>query len=214
MEIEPGVILVDKPKGISSFGAIYRLRKELGVKKMGHAGTLDPEASGLMIVAMGPATKCLSHYLGLPKEYEAEAVLGVATDSGDAAGTVIAESPVTGVSEEKASEIVASLVGTLRIPVSAFSARKIGGKRSYDLARAGKPMPLMMSDMEVLSARFESLRQEGDKMVLCFSAKVGSGAYIRSLAEEIGRRLGVPASLRALRRTSIGGWKVADARKV
>ncbi len=214
MEIEPGIILVDKPEGISSFDVIRRLRRRLGIRKMGHAGTLDPLASGLMIIALEGATKKLSGYLKLPKSYEAEILLGVKTASGDRDGAILEECAVASPDEARVAAVLASLVGTLSIPVPAYSAIHVGGRRLYEMARAGEEVAPPIREMEVRAASLRGIRQEGEHAALAVTLDVGSGAYVRSIAEEIGRRLGVPASVIALRRITIGDHSVKDARTV
>jgi tRNA pseudouridine55 synthase len=206
------LLLVDKPKGITSFDVIRRLRKELGIRKMGHAGTLDPLATGLLLIGVGEGTKQLSSLIGLPKTYEAEIKLGSATDSGDMTGAVTAEAPVPNLSKEEVEKVVLGMKGTHALEVSLFSAIKRGGKPLYEYAREGKEVEKPVRDMTVRDARLISFSESGDVVSAFFD--VSSGTYIRSLAEELGRRLGTVAHIQNLRRTSIGEYKVSDARTV
>lgn len=219
------ILLIDKPAGITSFDVIRRLRRKLGVRKMGHAGTLDPAASGLMIIGVGEGTKKLSDYLKLDKEYEAEILVGVKTDSGDRDGKVVEEKTVTKeaaamFSSENIAAALASLVGTIALPVSAYSAIKEGGVPWYKKARAAAARgqtiaesDLPRREMKVISADLQEIIDETGRGRIVIKARfaVGSGAYIRSLAAELGRRLGYPASLRALRRVKIGDFDIKDA---
>lgn len=216
MEIEPGIILVDKPKGITSFDVIRRLRKELSIRKMGHAGTLDPNATGLMIIALEGATKKLAGYIKLPKCYEAEILFGLKTDTGDTDGAAIEDVKIVDIPAPDIEKILADIEKEkiLNIKVPAYSAIKQNGKSLYELARKGVAVDAPIKAMEVTSAKFLSVRHENGKTYASVSFNVGSGAYIRSIAEEIGRRLGVPATLSNLRRTSIAEYKVEDARKI
>ena len=204
-----GVFLVDKPKGITSFDVIRRLREKTGVRKMGHAGTLDPLATGLLIVAAGEDTKKLSRFLGLPKEYEADILFGVRTDTGDMEGAVLEEADVS-IAEEDIRRALAEMKGILRLPVPAYSAVKRGGEPLYRKARRGEKVAPPEKEMHVYRAELLFFRPPALR-VLFF---VGSGTYIRSLAEELGRRLGVPATLRDLRRTKIGDYTVDNAEKI
>lgn len=210
-EIEPGVILVDKPKGKSSFDCIRILRKKLNIRKMGHAGTLDPHATGLMIIALGAATKRLSHFIKLSKTYEAEILLGTTTDSGDITGTVINTTEVSStLTEQKVSENVAGLVGENHLPVPVFSAIKKEGKRLYELARQGVEVEVPIKTMIVHDAQVVSVKLP----LVTVRFDVASGVYIRSLAVELGHRLGCGGTLANLRRTRVDQWSVDKALKL
>jgi tRNA pseudouridine55 synthase len=204
------LFLIDKPQGITSYDVIRRLQRKHGKLKMGHAGTLDPMATGLMIIGVGAGTKKLNDYLKLDKTYDAEITLGIRTDTSDITGIILEEQPVPDLSEEQVKQIVASLVGTNDLPVSIYSALKKEGKPLYAYAREGKEIEAPVRAMTVMKADFVSF--DGKKIKAIFD--VASGTYIRSLAEEIGKRLGTVATLSALRRTRIGGFKVEDAERI
>ncbi len=206
-ETKEGIILVDKPKGITSFDVIRKLRQKLGVYKMGHAGTLDPLATGLMIVALGSSTKKLTEYLKLPKTYEAEILLGTSTDSGDITGKVLRDQSVE-VTLLEAQNAIQGLRGTLKLPVPMYSAIKVQGVRLYTKARKGEVFETPIKEMEVHKADLNEYYKENGKVVLHVVFDVGSGTYIRSLAEEVGRRLNVPATIQVLRRTRIGDFSL------
>lgn len=232
------IILVDKPSGITSFDVIRRLRRKLNIKKMGHAGTLDPLASGLMIIGIGAGTKKLVDYLKLDKEYVAEILIGKRTTTGDREGEVVEEKAIEAgeaaeiFSPEKISAALGDMIGSLTLPVSAYSAIKKNGVPFYKKARAaersGQTIPeteLPVREMKVYEAELLDITlQPGDHSdldiiddikkcapIIQARFKVGSGTYIRSLAEELGRRLGYPASLASLRRTRIGDSKIENA---
>lgn len=215
MELLPGMILVDKPKGITSFDVIRRLRRELGIRKMGHAGTLDPNATGLMIIALEGATKHLSSYIKLPKRYEAEILFGVRTDTGDIDGSII-EEKAADISEDMLKAVLAQIEKEciLNIKVPVYSAIKQKGKALYELARKGIEIDAPVKAMEVRRAKLLALQNENGKYFASVIFDVGSGAYIRSIAEEVARRLGAVATLSNLRRTSIADFKVEDGRKI
>jgi len=208
-----GILLIDKPVGISSFDVIRRLRRARGNPKLklGHAGTLDPLASGLMVVAEGPATKLLSQFLKLPKVYEAEVCIGEASTTGDAGGEVVARVQVVGCREEDMRNALTSMVGILELPVPAYSAIKQSGVPLYKKARRGETVETPVRPMEVRAVDFISMGEREGVILVRARFDVGSGTYVRSLAEELGRRLGYPARLENLRRTQVGEWRVEDA---
>lgn len=208
------ILLVDKPKGITSFDVIRALRKKLGMVKMGHAGTLDPLATGLMLVGVGEGTKELGGLLGLPKTYEAEVLLGVKTETGDLEGAVMEETAVSEINEGEVKKVLAGMVGTLLLPVPKYSAVKRGGEPLYKKARRGEHVEVPIKEMAVYSLKLLTHAPFDNKYVLGIELEVGSGVYVRSIAEEIGRRLGVPATIKELRRTKIGKYCVEDAEKI
>jgi tRNA pseudouridine55 synthase len=205
--MESGYILIDKPSGVTSFDCIRRLRTVLPGVKMGHAGTLDPAATGLMIIALGRSTKRLSELLGLPKSYEAFVRLGVATDTGDADGRIIESGDAGKVTADDIRRELRGMQGILELPVPAYSAVKRGGEPLYAKARRGEVVDVPVKTMGVTEARLIS--KDEDIAHIIFS--VTSGTYVRSLAEELGRRLSLPASLVGLRRTAIGSYSISQA---
>ncbi len=205
-----GVLLIDKPGGITSYDVIRVLKKRFPGEKIGHAGTLDPMATGLLVIGLGRATKLLSGFLKKDKEYLAEIELGIATDTGDKDGKVVAESPVPELSEGDIEKAVKSLEGEIDLVVPAYSAIKKNGKPLYEYARKGIAVDAPVKTMKVIEVRY--LLREGN--VLKVSFFVSSGTYIRALAEELGRRLGTAATLSALRRTKVGDSTVEEAEKI
>lgn len=193
------LLLIDKPIGITSFDVIRRLRKQTGIKKFGHAGTLDPAASGLMLVAYEEGTKQLSRLIKLDKEYVADVLIGRSTTTGDVEGTVVEEKVVEEAAEilrNKISAALATMHGTCTLPVSAYSAIKKDGVPMYKRARAAAKKgeiveDVPVRDMHVIEAELLSLQADvGDGFAVAhIRFHVGSGTYIRSLAEELGRRL-------------------------
>jgi len=212
MEFEENILLVDKPKGITSFDVIRVLRKKMGKKKMGHAGTLDPLASGLMIIGIDKGTKRLTEFLKLPKTYIADILLGKKTDTGDLEGKVIEEKAVGEISEEKIKEELEKFIGKHSLAVPMYSAIKVGGQPLYKRARKNDDsVAPPIKEMEVTDAKLLDIQKTDGKVVLKVEMGVTSGTYIRTLGEEFGRRLGYPATLSDLRRTTIGKYKVEDA---
>lgn len=214
MEFKEQIILIDKPKGITSFDCIRRLSRKPGVKKMGHAGTLDPLASGLMIIAVGDKTKELSNYIKLPKEYVAEILIGQRRTTGDMEGEVVEEKEVKDIEKKDIEKVLSEMVGELELPVPAYSAIKEKGQRLYKKARKGEVVIPPKKKMRIIKAELQDIKKEGKHFVLKVVFEVGSGTYIRSLAEEVGRRLGYPATIKELRRTKIGDFKVEDAERI
>lgn len=211
------IFLIDKPKGITSFDVIRQLRREMGIKKMGHAGTLDPLATGLMIIGIGEGTKKLASLIKLDKEYVAEVLLGERRSTGDMEGEILEEKSVTAVNEDKVREMLESMTGTLYLPVSAYSAIKKDGVPMYKRARAAEKEGTTVDDLPMRTMQVHETELLGtevipDRVVLTVRFSVGSGTYIRSLAEELGKRLGCPATLRNLRRTKVGEFDIKDAR--
>lgn len=213
-KLPENIILVDKPKGITSFDVIRRLRKELGIKKMGHAGTLDPLANGLMIVGINEGTKKLEEFLKLDKTYIAEILFGKQTDTGDMEGEVIRESEVEYVEEDYVKEVINNFKGTFEIPVPKYSAIKSKGKPLYEYAREGKEIETPIKPMKIYKSKFISLKEQEEGFVLKVEFDVASGVYIRSLAEYLGNFLDTPATLFNLTRTKIGDFELKNARKI
>lgn len=213
-KLPENIILVDKPKGITSFDVIRRLRKELGVKKMGHAGTLDPLASGLMIIGIGDGTKQLEGFLKLDKTYVAEILLGTKTDTGDLEGEIIKESEVEYVEEDYVKEVIKNFSGVFELPVPKHSAIKRDGKPLYEYAREGEEVDVPVKPMKVYASRFKSLEEREEGFILTVEFDVASGVYIRSLVEYLGNFLDTPTTLFNLNRTKIGPFSLKSARKI
>lgn len=214
----PSILLVDKPKGITSFDVIRELRRKLGAERgspawrMGHAGTLDPNATGLMIVGIGPGTKELATYLKLPKTYEAEVLFGVRTDTGDVDGKIVEEADAGTMDDAALRSAVRSVEGTHRFAVPRYSAVKIKGKPLYAYARKGRTdVEAPQKEMRVDRAEITGIVREKERVRASIRFDVGSGTYIRTLAEVIGKELGLPATLKELRRTRIGDFSIDDA---
>ena len=207
-----GFLLIDKPSGWTSHDVVARARAITGIKKIGHAGTLDPLATGLLVLGIGRATRLLRYVQGAPKEYEATAQFGVATDTLDADGAVLSREPM--VFEREDLEAVATrFCGEIMQVPPMVSARKVEGKRLYELARAGEeierePRPVTIYDLEVLDLA------PSEYPIVTFRVTCGTGTYVRTLADDIARGLGGRAHLTALRRTRNGSLHVLDAASI
>lgn len=213
--MEDEIILIDKPAGMSSFGVVARVRRKLTEKmgkkvKVGHTGTLDPFATGLMILLVGKATKRSNEFLKLDKEYVAEIKLGETSTTGDIEGDVQKSYTGEAPSEDEVKKVVQKFVGEIMQEVPAFSAVKINGRRAYDLARKG--IEVKMPTRKVIIYNIEILEYSWPRLVI--KTKVSSGTYIRALGEDIGRELGTGAFLTNLRRTQIDKYRVESAKKL
>ncbi len=218
--VDAGVLLVDKPGGMTSHDVVSRARKALGTRKIGHAGTLDPMATGLLILGVEGATRLLTYIVGLDKTYEATIRLGVATDTDDAEGQPTEATDASAIADVAITEAIAPLTGEIEQVPSSVSAIKVGGKRAYALVRAGEEVELTsrrvtVSRFDVLSVR-RLAGAAGEVIDVDVIVDCSSGTYIRALARDLGAALGVGGHLTALRRTRIGpfaldGAVVADA---
>jgi tRNA pseudouridine55 synthase len=213
---------VDKPKGITSFDVIRRLRRQTGVQKFGHAGTLDPLATGLMLLGVEQGTKKLGELIKLDKEYLAEVRIGETRSTGDLEGDIIEEDVVTESAaeiEQKILIVLQTFAGTQSLPVSAYSAIKVDGVPMYKRARKAEitgdtVISIPVREMTIHEVELLSVTVGDDRAVATIRFSVASGTYIRSLAEELGRRLGYPATLQNLRRTKVGEYRIEDALKL
>lgn len=211
------LLLIDKPAGMTSHDVVDRVRKIFGTRRVGHAGTLDPFATGLLIVGVGTATKKLTALVGLDKTYEATARLGVTSDTFDIEGVktevVGVEPPHASIPTREAIEhVLSSFRGGYEQKAPLHSAKKIGGKKLYDLARAGTATEEMRPVKMVTIPELEIIEYAWPD--LSFRVSCSSGTYIRSLADDIGRALGCGAYLTELRRTKIGTFSLDQAVKL
>ncbi|MEW6426443.1 MAG: tRNA pseudouridine(55) synthase TruB [Thermodesulfobacteriota bacterium] len=203
-----GVLLVDKPAGPSSFAMVRQVRRLLGVRKVGHAGTLDPLASGLLVICVGRgATRLSARFMEGRKRYEAILALGVETDSFDGEGQVTATAPVPDIGDDELARLADRFRGEILQTPPPFSALKHKGKPLYHYARKGEVVVKEARPVQVHELSLTRL----DRARLALTVECGKGTYIRSLAADIGRELGCGAHLAALRRTACGGFSVADA---
>jgi tRNA pseudouridine55 synthase len=216
-----GLVVVDKPQGWTSHDVVGRMRRLAGTKKVGHAGTLDPMATGVLVVGVGRATRLLTYVVGAEKEYVTTVRLGVATTTEDAEGDVTATTGAAGVTAEAVRSAAASLTGdVLQVP-SAVSAIKVDGERAYARVRAGEQVELAARPVTISAFEVTDVRPgpgvpaaEGTLPTVDVDARVvcSSGTYVRALGRDLGAALGVGAHLVALRRTRVGGYDLAGAR--
>lgn len=214
-------MLVDKPQGITSHDVVARARKAFGTRKIGHAGTLDPMATGLLVLGVEGATRLLTYIVGLDKTYEATIRLGQATSTDDADGeitSVASDEAWDALDPAAIGPAIAALTGEISQVPSSVSAIKVDGKRAYDRVRAGEDVELKARTVKV--SRFDVLRPHrvqtahGTAIDLDVVVDCSSGTYIRALARDLGAALGLGGHLVSLRRTRIGEFSVADAAPV
>jgi tRNA pseudouridine55 synthase len=202
-----GVLPVDKPVGPTSHDAVARARRALRTRRIGHTGTLDPFASGLLLLCVGPATRAAEYLTGLDKGYHATVRLGATTDTDDLTGVIVAEADPSAVTREAVEAILATMVGTIMQRPPAYSAKKREGERAYTAARAGRPL-----ELDPVAVRIDALRVTAFQLPdVALEVRCGSGTYIRAIARDLGAALGVGAHLTALRRTTVGSHHVDAA---
>lgn len=209
-----GILLVDKPEGPTSHGVVSVTRKALGTRKVGHAGTLDPMATGLLVLGVGTATRLLTFLVGADKTYIATIRLGSSTVTDDAQGDVVTiadEGMLANISDADIREQVQNLTGTIEQRPSAVSAIKVDGKRAYDRVRAGDEVVLDARTVTVARFDVHAIRRAPTAIDVDVTVDCSSGTYIRALARDIGVALGCGGHLTALRRTRVGPFDVSDA---
>lgn len=204
---EGRVLLINKPLQWTSFDVVNKLRNKLKTKKIGHAGTLDPLATGLLIICVGKKTKQIESFMGLEKEYTGTFVLGQTTPSYDLETEVSEPKDISGVTEDAINKVIQSLTGKIQQLPPLHSAIKIGGKRAYKFARKGKEVELKHREVEVKQFEVTGIQLPQ----LHFRIVCSKGTYIRSLARDLGEGLGVGAYLSQLCRTRIGEHKLENA---
>ena len=207
------LIAIDKPLGISSHGAISSVRHSLGEKRVGHAGTLDPEASGVLVVGVGQATRLMGMLTAKTKGYKAQIQFGTQTTTDDKEGEVIAEAPVDSrlANREVAQIVLSSLIGPQMQTPPSFSAISINGERAYKKARAGEKVEIPAREIEILSADLAGIVSE-DPLIWEADFCVSKGCYIRSIARDLGLQVGSYAHLAGLRRISSGPIDISQCK--
>jgi tRNA pseudouridine55 synthase len=200
------VLLADKPAGVTSHDVVLAARRAYAERRIGHAGTLDPFATGLLVLLLGRATRLLPHMSGEPKEYRAAIRFGAETDTDDRDGATVRTAPPPREDAVRAA-IAERLTGAIEQQPPAYSAKRVGGRRAYEAARSGEPLEL--AAVRVAVHAWRDLAWRGDELeatIVC-----GGGTYIRALARDLGRLTGSAAHLAALRRTRVGPFRAEDA---
>jgi tRNA pseudouridine55 synthase len=213
----PGLVLIDKPTSWTSHDVVAKVRKAVGTKKVGHAGTLDPLATGLLVLGIESGTKLLTFLVGADKTYEATIRLGQQTVSDDSESEVIKSSTadeIARISDEDISREIAKLTGVIMQTPSSVSAIKVAGKRAYDLVRAGEQVELKSREVKIYSFEMLSVARVSGFLDVQVRVECSSGTYIRALARDLGNLLGVGGHITALRRTKVGHFDVSDANSI
>ena len=211
MKTDSGLVIVDKPGGLTSHDVVARIRRLAWTRRVGHAGTLDPMATGVLVIGVEKATRLLGHLALAEKEYTGTIRLGQATDTDDADGEVIAQTPAAGVTREAIEAGAAALTGEIEQVPPGFSAIKVAGKRAYRLAREGAAPQLAARTVTVSSFTVGELRRDAGLLDADVAVTCSSGTYIRALARDLGAALGVGGHLTALRRTRVGPYDIGQA---
>lgn len=208
----PGIVVVDKPGGMTSHDVVGRCRRLFGTRKVGHAGTLDPMATGVLVIGIERATKILGLLTATDKSYAATIRLGQATSTEDAEGELLQSVPAGHVTEAAIEDAVAALRGDLDQVPSSVSAIKVDGERAYKLAREGRSVELAARRVRISRFDVVAVRRAGDLVDVDVEVDCSSGTYVRALARDVGVALGVGGHLTALRRTTVGGFGLDVAR--
>jgi tRNA pseudouridine55 synthase len=211
-EVPSGLVVVDKPAGLTSHDVVGRLRRLLRTRKIGHAGTLDPMATGVLVCGVGRGTKLLGHLALDTKAYTATIRLGAATSTDDAEGEPLTTADASGVDEAAVRAGMAALTGAIEQVPSSVSAIKVDGKRAYARVRAGEDVVLPARPVTVAAFDLRAVRRAGTFVDLDVAVECSSGTYVRALARDLGAGLGVGGHLTALRRTRVGPFLLDHAR--
>jgi tRNA pseudouridine55 synthase len=209
---QSGLVIVDKSGGMTSHDVVARVRRLAGTRRVGHAGTLDPMATGVLVVGVEKATRLLGYLTLTEKEYAATIRLGQSTSTDDAEGEVTGTGSAAGVSAETLSKAVAGLTGEIQQVPPAVSAIKVDGQRAYRLTRAGAAPELKPRPVTVYEFAVTAMRRDGQLLDVDATVRCSSGTYIRALARDLGVALGTGGHLTRLRRTRVGGYGVEAAR--
>ena len=211
---DAGLVVVDKPGGLTSHDVVARVRRLAGTRKVGHAGTLDPMATGVLVVGVGRATRLLGHLTLTVKAYDATVRLGAATTTDDAEGDLLERSPTTGLDADAVVAAARAFVGDIAQRPSSVSAVKVDGRRSYARVRAGELVELPERPVTVHELTVRDVRREGDWLDADLTVRCSSGTYVRALARDLGGSLGVGGHLTRLRRTAVGPFTLAEAHRL
>ncbi len=211
MQGPDGLLVIDKPGRLSSSDVVVRVRRLTGTRRVGHAGTLDPMATGVLVLGLGRATRLLGHLLLAQKEYDATIRLGAATTTDDADGERSGGADASGLQPAAVVDATASLAGDLMQVPSAVSAVKVGGRRAYARVRAGEAVVLEPRAVRVERFEVRTVRPVPPYLDVDVSVTCSSGTYVRALARDLGEALGVGGHLTALRRTRVGPFRLAEA---
>lgn len=210
MNSESGFLVIDKPSGITSHDVVAQLRRRLGTKQVGHAGTLDPMATGVLVIGINNATKFLQYIVNGRKSYIAIVRLGISTISDDREGDVVATADCSAVTDQEIERELQKFVGTINQVPSSVSAKKIAGERAYDLVREGREVELPAKEIEIEKLKILAIHRN-EHLDVEIEVSCSAGTYIRAIARDLGRALGVGGHLIELRRTEVSPFVLSDA---
>lgn len=210
MNSESGFLVIDKPSGITSHDVVAQLRRRLGTKQVGHAGTLDPMATGVLVIGINNATKFLQYIVNGKKSYIAIIRLGISTISDDREGDVVATADCSAVTDQEIERELQKFVGTINQVPSSVSAKKIAGERAYDLVREGKEVELPAKEVVIEKLKILAIHRN-EHLDVDIEVSCSAGTYIRAIARDLGRALGVGGHLIELRRTEVSPFLLSDA---
>jgi tRNA pseudouridine55 synthase len=202
--MKEGIILVNKPNGLTSHDVVARIRRKFGIKKVGHAGTLDPLATGVLVILVGKSTKLSDRFMGLDKAYRSTMLLGTKTNSADTEGAILQEKPFQHISREQVENVFKEFTGEIKQLPPMFSAIKFKGKKLYELARKGVTVEREARDVNIgllKVIRFELPYVE-------FYMECSKGTYVRQLADDVGDKLGCGACITQIERTKVGSFHI------
>ena len=204
--MQHGFLVVDKEPGMTSHDVVSVARRALGTRKVGHAGTLDPMATGILVLGFNNGTRLLQYITDGDKDYSATIVLGAATVTDDAEGEVITTADASGITDQQIKDVLAKMKGVIFQRPSSVSAVKIDGERAYDRVRSGEEVVLPSREVTILSLEIIQIRRLGDRIEIDIEATCSAGTFIRAIARDCGDSLGVGGHLNSLRRTRIAGF--------
>jgi tRNA pseudouridine55 synthase len=209
-----GLVIVDKSAGVTSHDVVSRVRRLAGTRKVGHAGTLDPMATGVLVIGVNRATRLLGHLTLTEKAYDGTIRLGAATTTDDAGGELLSSAPAGDFDEGRIRSALAAFVGDIEQVPTAVSAIKVDGRRAYDRVRAGEDVQLAARPVTVHALDVHGVRPAGELIDVDISVRCSSGTYIRAIARDLGAELGIGGHLGALRRTAVGPFTLDDAHTI
>lgn len=206
-----GFLVVDKEPGMTSHDVVAIARRALGTRKVGHAGTLDPMATGVLVLGFNNGTRLLQYITDGMKSYQATIVLGASTSTDDHEGEILSTSDATSVSDQAIREVLHSMVGEIMQRPTKVSAIKVGGKRAYDLVRKGEEFELPARKVTISQLDIHAIRRSKSSVLIDIEVTCSAGTYIRAIARDLGEALSVGGHLNALRRTKVAGFTLSNA---
>lgn len=209
-----GFLIIDKPSGITSHSVVHQIRKVTNTKKVGHAGTLDPDATGVLVVGLGKATRLITYLVSDNKTYQATIRLGQSTSTDDREGEILKTVDCSNLDENEINSVILNFIGDIDQIPSAVSAIKINGQKAYDLVRKGEKVELKPRKIHISAIDIHEIKKVNSFIDLNLTIHCSSGTYIRALARDIGEQLKVGGHVTNLRRLQSGQWNISDAKKI